>query len=61
MLVWSCISARGVGDLFKIDDIMNAEKYRQILIHHAVPSGRQLVVQISSSNMIMIQSTLLRK
>ena len=41
--VWGCISAGGVGDLFKIDDIMNAEKYRQILIHHAVPSGRRLV------------------
>ena len=32
-----------VGDLFKIDDIINAEKYRQILIDHAVPYGRRLV------------------
>ena len=22
---------------------MNAEKYRQILIHHTIPSGRQLI------------------
>ena len=41
--VWGCISAGGVGDLFNIDGIMNAEKYRQTLIHHAVPSGRRLV------------------
>ena len=41
--VWGCISAGGVGDLVRIDGIMNAEKYRQILIHHAIPSGRRLI------------------
>ena len=41
--VWGCIPAGGVGNLFKIDGIMNAEKHRQILIHHAVPPGRRLV------------------
>ena len=33
----------GVGDLFKIDVRIYAEKYRQILIHHALPPGRQSV------------------
>ena len=41
--VWGCISAGGVGDLFKIDEIMNAENHRQILMYHAVPSGWRLV------------------
>ena len=36
--MWGCISAGGVGDLFKVDGIMNAEKHKQILIHHAVPT-----------------------
>ena len=40
---WGFISAGGVGDLFKIDGIMIAEKHRQILIHRDVPSGRRLV------------------
>ena len=39
--VWGCISAGEVGDVFKIEGIMNAEKHRQALIHHAVPSGRR--------------------
>ena len=41
--VWGCISAGGVGDLVRIDGIMNAEKYRQIFIHHAIQSGRRLI------------------
>ena len=43
VMVWGCISANGVGDLVKIEGIMNAEKYRQLLIHHAVPSGKRLI------------------
>ena len=43
--VWGCIAAGGVGDLFKIDGITYVENQRQILIHHAVPSGRRLVGQ----------------
>lgn len=39
---WVCFSANGFGDLFRIKGVLNAEKYRQILIHHAVPSGRRL-------------------
>ena len=41
--VWGCISAGGVGDLFKIDGIMNAEKYEQILSYLVVSCGRRLV------------------
>ena len=41
--VWGCISANGVGDLVRINGILNAEKYRQILIHHAIPSGRRMI------------------
>ena len=33
--VWGCISANGVGDLVRINGVLNTEKYRQILIHHA--------------------------
>lgn len=43
VMVWGCMSADGVRDLVKIDGIMNAERYRQILIHHAVPSGKRLI------------------
>jgi hypothetical protein len=40
---WGWISANGVGDLdlVRMNILLNAEKYRQILIHHAIPSGRQ--------------------
>ena len=41
-LVWGCISASGVANIVRIDGIMNAEKYRQVLIHHAIPSGKRL-------------------
>ena len=36
IMVWGCLTANGVGDLVKIDGIMNTEKYRQILIHHPI-------------------------
>ena len=43
ILVWGCISAIDVVDIVQIDGIMNAEKYRQVLIHHAIPSGKHLI------------------
>ena len=43
ILVWGCLSADGVGDLVRIHGTIDAEKYRQILIHHAVPSGTRLI------------------
>ena len=36
-------AAEGVGDLVRVDGIMTAQRYKQILIHHAVPSGRRLI------------------
>lgn len=33
-MVWSCISASRVQDLFKTDGILNAKMYHQLLIHH---------------------------
>ena len=43
VLVWSCISPRGIANIVQTDGIMHAEKYRQVLIHHAVPSGKCLI------------------
>ena len=40
---WGCISASGVEDIFQIDGITNAGKYRQVLINYAIPSGKGLV------------------
>ena len=40
---WSCISASGVGDILRIDEIMNAEKYRQVLINYGIPPGKRLI------------------
>jgi hypothetical protein len=41
--VRGCISANGVWDLVRINGLLNAENYRQILIHHAISSGRHLI------------------
>lgn len=38
--VWG--TTNGVGNLVRINDVLDAEKYKQILIHHAVPSGGHL-------------------
>lgn len=38
-MVWGCILVSGVGDLVKIDGIVN----NQILVHHAIPSGKHLI------------------
>ena len=43
LIVWGYLTANGVGDLVRIDGIMNVEKYRQILIHYAIPSGKHLI------------------
>ena len=38
--VWGSITYSGVGHLYKITDNLTAPKYKQILIHHAVPIGK---------------------
>ena len=43
IMVWVRLTANGVGDLVRIDGIKNAEKYWQILIRHAFPSGQRLI------------------
>ena len=42
-MVWGCLTGNGVSDLVRIDEIENADKYRQILIHHAIPCGKRLI------------------
>lgn len=42
IMVWGCISAKGVGDLYRINGNMNAKMYHQILIHHMKPSASRL-------------------
>lgn len=36
VMVWGYISFSNVGFLFRIDGIMDTEKYRQIFINHVV-------------------------
>ena len=38
ILVWGCLTVNGVGDLVRIYRIMNAEKYKELFIHHAILS-----------------------
>ena len=40
--VWGCFTIDGVGDFHKINGIMEQQQYKQILIHHAIPSGKRL-------------------
>ena len=41
-MVWGSISGGGVGDLVKIEGIMDKKVYHNILVRHAVPSGHRL-------------------
>lgn len=43
IMVWGCFSAAGVGSFIRVKGILVKEKYKQILIHHAVPSGTRLL------------------
>ena len=42
-MVWGCFAGLQVGDLIGVEGTMCKEEYHQILVHHALPSGRQLV------------------
>jgi transposase len=42
IMVWGCFSWNGVGDLYRINGIMKAENYKQILIHYMRPSAAKL-------------------
>ena len=41
--VWGAIIYNEVGHLHKIDGMLTADKYRQFLIYHDVPSGKNLI------------------
>ncbi|XP_073505328.1 uncharacterized protein [Phyllobates terribilis] len=43
MMVWGCFAGDTVGDLFKIEGILNQQGYHSILQRHAIPSGLRLV------------------
>ena len=54
--VWGCFSWMGAGPLYRINGIMDAKKYHQILIHHMAPyikglSGKQGVELIFQQTM----------
>ena len=38
-----CISAAGIGDLVRIEEIMNSNKYKQSLKYHSILSGRRII------------------
>ena len=40
--VWSCFTAKGVGNLYHIKGIIDQKMYKQILIHHMRPSMMKL-------------------
>ncbi len=42
-MAWGCFCDDGVGAVVHVKGILVKEKYKQILIHHAVPSGRRLL------------------
>lgn len=43
IMVWGCMTSKGTGAFVRIFGKLVKEKYRQILIHHAVPSGKRLL------------------
>ncbi|CAJ0928226.1 unnamed protein product [Ranitomeya imitator] len=43
VMVWGCFAGDTVGDLFKIEGILNQHGYHSILQRHAIPSGLRLV------------------
>ncbi|KAL7852392.1 hypothetical protein SRHO_G00181770 [Serrasalmus rhombeus] len=42
-MVWGCFAGDTVGDLFKIEGILNQHGYHSILQWHGIPSGWRLV------------------
>lgn len=43
VMVWGCFAGSQVGDLMKVDGILNKEGYKKILQNKAVPSGKRLI------------------
>ena len=40
--VWGCFTYAGVGDLHLVKGILEQKQYKQILIHHMLPSAKKL-------------------
>ena len=40
--VWGCFLWNGVGALHRVKGILTGVRYRQILIHHLIPSANKL-------------------
>lgn len=45
IMVWGCFGGNAVGDLVKIDGIMDSKVYHNILVRHVIPSGIRLIGQ----------------
>ena len=43
IMVWGSICGNSVGKLVKIDSIMNKNVYHNILVHHGIPSGLNVI------------------
>ena len=41
-MFWGCFGGLRVGDLHKVVGIMEQNKYHQILVRHAMPSGQRI-------------------
>lgn len=42
-MVWECFGGGAVGDIVKIEGIMNSKRYHNILMRHTIPSGTRLI------------------
>ena len=42
-MVWGCFSWNGVGNLYRVEGIMDRFQYHKILVRHMRPSGLRLV------------------
>lgn len=43
IMVWGCFGNGKVGDIHRVDGILNKEGYLEILKNHALPSGHRLI------------------
>lgn len=43
VMVWGAFGNNAVGDLVKIEGVLNSKGYHNILVRHAIPSGMRLI------------------
>ena len=43
IMVWSCFASSLVGNLLKINGILDKNRYHKILCRHAMPCGKRLI------------------